>query len=415
MSYSSVFAYSIVPEIRYFNYQYIESKDVYKGVYGFNGFANKIRFEFWTPTNVYYTHTETYSGGLTGVVWLLCNGTYDLTIYNGSTFVGKIENIITTELNEQPCMSSADYNTVKDYFDDGDTGGDFNANGSILNGGNKRISYDRLNGATDYDLFKWNENSTDWGTPIQTNDGNNDYFDITEDGYYKIVARDEFGNIINYDYIDNDQFKYNTENNNCNGCKTLNEMLACPAWDQYMNEFGEMISGAIPAPPDMNLSMDYLIDQLAEQEVTPIEPVAPAPFEPDYPEQEIDLPEPIETDLEPDPNAFPIETGGEGSGAVIVTDPTEWTPDNTDIGYNPPNPDSDNAPDYEPPTTEPETPPDYNAPGGDSDTPPDYNPPSTVTDEIPDYNAGNEESDTPPDYNAGNENNNDDVPNYNYQ
>jgi hypothetical protein len=417
---SNVLAITTISRITDFQLSYI-AKDVYRGTARFHSIIpNKLKFEFWSPGGTYYTHTELHPSGIKSphYVWLFCNGTYNLSWYEDNLLVGKVENIVTTELKNQPCISTSNYDIAKEYIDNGDDGY-FDIVGGNLDGDKKRISYVKIPGGDSYELIKWDENLNDWGTtPIQINDGStpgdDGYFDIDEGGFYKVIVRDDEGNMIDNDTIDDDEFNNSINNTSCNGCMKIYEMLACPAWDQYVGDIAEAIGGAIPPPPNMNDSIDYLLDQLEGIDMTPTEPEPPAPFDPGYPEQQIDLPEPIETNLTPEPNAFPIETGGDGSGAVVITDPTAWTPDNNDIGYVPPDPDPDTEPEYNPPTTTPETTPDYNPPGATEDTPPDYNPPSTVTDEIPDYNTGNDENETTPDYNTGNENNSN-VPDYDYQ
>lgn len=371
-------------EIHYF--EYFPGLDRYVLDYTIKDYANATVTIFITPDDVTYTK-EWGRLSINKKIYHNCNGTFNYHFELNGEIVGYIYNLETTLIEDELCKQEIpgdDENDIKTRITDN------------TSNGKKRINYDE-NGSVNYSLQKSNDNGTTWqdinnNTDSGTGSG---YFEVTNPGYYRIIGTDENDNIISKDYISESEF----ETSKCDGCKTLNEMLACPAWDTYMSEFSEMISGAIPAPPSIEEGMDYLIEKLAEQTVEPEEPTAPEPFEPGYEEIETDLPTVIETEIEPAPTDYEPETGGPGSGPVIITDPEEWTPDDTDLGYTPPAPDPDTAPTYNEPGGDTETPPTYNPPGGGGGTPPTYTPPGGTPDTPPTYTPPGGTPGTTPGYN----------------
>ena len=389
LPFQSFAAIETTGNIQYYDIQYSAAKDQYILNYYLTGTANNINIYFISGGGTPWTKTWGPES-INRTIFLNCNGEYDYYFRIGTKTIGYIQNIETSSIMTPICSATTP----------GDSNDDLNLKPTPINDGSGtatgdfRLNYTDIPGGSYYRLDYSTDGGATW-TNKGENNGSNGYFDVTKSGLYRLTAYNSGNNVISRDIIGNDEFNLNK----CDGCKTLIDMLNCPAWDDYMGEFGDMIAGAIPEPPSIEDGMDYLIDKLAEQTVEPEEPEAPEAFDPGYEEELPDLPEVIETDVTPSPSDFTPETTGTGSGPVILTDPGAWVPDDTDAGYNPPDPAADTAPDYEPPGGATETPPNYTPPGTIADTPPNYTPPGTVPDTPPVYTIpGGGGGGTIPDY-----------------
>ena len=393
-------------QIHYFTYD--SSRDQYILDYTLSGYANAVVTVFITPTGTTYTK-EWGSWTVNRRIFHNCNGTFNYNFTVNDKVIGYIYGLETTQIQNEVCsqkIPGTDPSDVNPTINDRDDGGKrityTKDDGSGNNGGGIDPSGHRLeisrDGGQTWDSFADNPIGSGGGGTYQTG-----YFDVPYPGYYRIVTYDENNNTLSTDYIDESEFE-NTST--CNGCKTLSEMIACPAWDDYVGDLSSAIAEAIPPPPPIEDGMNYLIEKLAEQDVEPIVPDPPAPYDPGYEEQQIDLPEKIETDINPSPTDFEPVTEGEGEGAISLIDPNAWVPDDTDIGYQSPDPDSINPKEYEY-TDDPQNPPDYDF--GNEETIPDYDYNETNgqlpnyeyndTGNIPDYETGNQNGGGVPDYN----------------
>jgi len=387
--FQSYAAITTTDNISYYDVSFSPARDQYILNYSFTGSANNIYIYFVSDTGTVWTKTWGPEA-INKTIFINCNGEYDYFFKLNNSNVGYIQNIISTEIVTPICTTTTPGEN-EDNLNLTSTGKN-DSSGTPT--GDYRLNYIDLPDGAYYRLHQSTDGGTTWNL-VDENTGLGGHFDVTKPGLYRLTAYNSSDEILSKDIINSTEFN----NGKCDGCKTLTEMLACPAWDTYMSEFSEMISGAIPAPPSIEEGIDYLIEELAAQTVEPEEPTAPEPFDPGYEEIETDLPTVIETEIEPEPTDFEPETGGPGSGPVIITDPEEWTPDDTDLGYTPPAPDPDTAPTYNEPGGGTETPPTYTAPGGGGDTPPTYTPPGSVADTPPTYTPPGGTSETIPGYN----------------
>jgi hypothetical protein len=394
----NVFAYTTTNyttngQIQYSDLIYSPSKDQYILNYYYSGYANNIKLTFFSAIsgNTYVRNWPSESVNKT--IFFNCNGIYDVFLRIGEQNQASINDIITTNIVNPVCLSTTP----------GEDPNDLNTNVS-QNDGDYKLNYDDVPGGNKYDLEKSNDGGNTWNV-INTNTGSNGDFTIDRSGFYRITAYDINNNIISRDVIGENELN----SSKCDGCTLLNQILACPAWDDFMKGFDDLLKNNIPTPSDMG---SEIVDQLADQDVTPDAPEIPDPYDPGYPDQPLDLPEKIETDLTPNPDDFKLETTGDGAGPVEISDPAAWTPDNSDKGYVPPDPDEDTAPNYEMEETE-ETAPDYNSSTTEPETAPNYNITDPPADSLPSYSATSTAGPMPG-YNIG-PNSTNTIPGYDYE
>lgn len=378
-------AIQTTPNVSNVTLQYLPSRDQYALNYYFSDPANGMQYVFVADING-QTYSKVWPAeAINKTIYINCNGTGDWYFKLEGVSVGYIMDVVSTEIENEICQ-------VKIPTED-----DYNLNltgtgGNASNGagyGQYRVDYSKVPGGANYQLQRSTNGGTSWST-VGTDNGTSGYFTTNASGLYRLNAFNNSNELIATDIIGQNEFQ--------KPCGELCQVFTCPGWEQFAGGLSDVISNSIPTPAELGEAIgDSIVDKLAEQDVSPDDPVVPEPFDPGYQEQETDLPAPVTTDINPQPTDFEPVTTGDGSGSFDLTDPLDWTPDDEDKegGYVPPNPDAD-------------TPPEYQEGEPTDDTPPAYD--SGDVGEMPNYETT--DPGTPPSYDAGDPG--DEIPNYNY-
>lgn len=242
----------------------------------------------------------------TGILWLTCNGTYNVDFYNSQgELIGFFRDIITTEIQNPKCSS----------YEGQEGQDDLNARSIDNRDGTHDLFWDRIPGAVRYEIYKD-------GELIGNTPGTS--YKVIGDGSISIVARDENGDIIGESHLHVPKLN---DVENCITCQTLADLLSCPEWDVYMGELTQAIRNALPTLPEWRQIADVFVDAFDEYfgDVPPVPSVGEigSRITPPLPDLDTDVPEadisPIVDDAYNQPLEFDITTGPE----IPVVDESE--------------------------------------------------------------------------------------------
>lgn len=231
------------------NLVFIPTRDVYRMSYsGFPASADSSRLNFWSSDNTYYSLDS--SNVPSGVYYLTCNGRYILEVFSGGVKVAETGIKVTTKIVNPTCQSYGDQQERLDDLGLSDNGGQPNQDGKIP------ITWNPVPGASYYEIYKDGEKIGE--TPGTS-------WDIDGPGGYTVVGRDPNGEVVGEsDYDPPDPFPGGGNTGGCDACKWLTDMLACPAWDDYMGELTDAIRNAMPPPPDWDSIADTFVGKFAD-------------------------------------------------------------------------------------------------------------------------------------------------------
>src|SRR5690625_414950 len=237
LSQATAFA-NYVPGLIMTNTNYLNWKDEYRVDYtrpgpGFDVSYFRVKFE--ADSGMLY---ETDYDFWTGIMYLTCNGVYQLQFLDSEhNVLLESREIVTTRIKDPPCLSYPDGGN-KDDLD-----ATYNDNGD----GTYTLDWTDLPGAGSYEIYL---NGDLVG--IVTSPG--DSFDLPGTGSVNIVAKDPNGDYLGHsdlqvpDYDGSDDWGNNGDK--CDICDIISSALECPAWDDYMGAWSDMLSELIPPPPD---------------------------------------------------------------------------------------------------------------------------------------------------------------------
>lgn len=420
-----------------------DTSNIINGTYYYFPPKDKYKFDYPPPSGVSYYELHfdgaaghfyrTYNQQPTGVHYLTCNGIYVMKFFDASgNLVAKTPEMTTHEIQVPTCNSQPENTGYKD----------FTLTKSSMGNGKATLNWNSLPNAVVYQVFRK-------GQLIEAVDGTSAVID--DDGEaYSVIAFDQYSNLIGQADLPASPTQTNPPpgggdgGEGCDGCKWLTDILACPAWDQYMGEWESMLRDVIPPPPDWqevaNIMRDTIVPAMGQELVNrapeiaeiiadefesredPVNPPGPLPsYTPPYPVPTMqDMTERINFDLTTDVPSF--EPDYSGSKPFTIPDPLNIQLDDTDAGYTAPDPTPSNNPipvySGGDPTPEPDpgyagsSPPvDETAIPGYVVTNPDatapersYNPPSPDTGgTIPSYQAPPPDSGTIPGYQLPND------------
>lgn len=224
----------------YFTNFYSPNRDEYRFGYKKPEGADMLRLEFTSATGTYYEVDYT---GVTGIMYLTCNGTYNAKFFNGTTLLDQTGSFVTTQIENPTCQS----------YSDGGAKNDLNIRQSVNEYGETVLDWDEIPGAATYEVWK---DGVKVEEPSATTHNAG-----TDGGAYTVSAKDEYGNILGESDI-NIEASSSTGTDpttpSCDGCQFLKDMLACPDWDQYMGELTQAIEDALPPPPDWDSVADKI-------------------------------------------------------------------------------------------------------------------------------------------------------------
>jgi len=242
----------------------------------------------------------------TGILWLTCNGTYNVDFYNSNgELIGYFRDIITTEIVSPKCNSYEGQEGLNDlngrYID--------NKNGTYT------LYWDKKPGAT-YEIWKD-------GQKIGETNGNS--YLLPGPGSVSIIEKDpDTGGTTGESHLHVPRLN---DVKNCLSCQTLADLLSCPEWDVYMGELTQAIRNALPTLPEWRQIADVFVDAFDEYfgDVPPVPSVGEigSRITPPLPDLDTDVPEadisPIVDDAYNQPLEFDITTGPE----IPVVDESE--------------------------------------------------------------------------------------------
>lgn len=201
----------------------------------------RVDYHGWPTDTAYYRLVnETDSGMIydrfyeyspTGIHYLTCNASnYSFEFYNASgNKIGYTDVIRVNNLQNPTCSSYAG-ETIKN---------DLNASWTPNGDGTFQINFNSSTGKS-FELYK---DGQYMGTYPQSP------INVPGEGSYTIIAKDQNGNIVGESDLN---VRSGTGNNggSCNVCEKLSEILSCPAWNDYMGEWQQLLESVIPPPPD---------------------------------------------------------------------------------------------------------------------------------------------------------------------
>jgi hypothetical protein len=313
----------------------------------YQDYRNEYRFDYWSyPGSVNGIHLHfvndagtVYDGdydasALTGVFYFTCTGTYTFQLLNGTAVAASVDNLATSSIMNGTCSSHAS-GTKRDGLSLQTTP---NADGSTT------LNWTPVSGSSSYQIYK-NGSLIDTVTSPSTN--------VTGSGSYTVRAVDGSGGTLAES--DANLNGPPAASGGCDGCKTINDMLNCPEWSQYMGEWGQVIKNNVPPAPNWSDVADIMRDKIVpaigveltknnvplakaigddlEAREKPVAPPDPLPsFNPTVPQLQ-DMPSKITTDLS---TGIPDYTPDfSKSKPFQLEDPTTVQIDTTDPGYIP--------------------------------------------------------------------------------
>lgn len=257
-------------------------------------------------------YVKEFTGSPSGIHYLTCNGTYEMEFFDSSgKSLGKTQPPYKTSGIKSPTCSS---------YPDGEGTG-FNDLNAKYNG--SAITWDDVN-ADRYLVYKDGMLVGETTTPN---------YETTEDGSYSIVAEK------NGDHVGQSDLNVSSGGNNGGGdlcgdmCGKLDELLACPGWNEVMGDVSQAIRdaldwddiadkigsatiqhldnylGDVPAPPSKEEISNEITPQLPNLDTTVETPAPSMPSEFDKGAMDFDI-----------ENGEVIEIKDE-SKPFIITDP----------------------------------------------------------------------------------------------
>lgn len=297
-------------------------RDEYRTDFGWPPPANwdTLRLYFETNLGVPYELDIPQAGVISRVMYLTCNGTYQIQFLSSGTPVYWTGLISTTQIVTSSCNSYAD----------GGSRDDLNANYTNNSSGGWDVSWDGMSGADSYEV--WQD-----GQLVETisGGGGGSYHVNEPGGAVTIVGKDSNGNYVGHSDLQVPE--YNGQDgwgeggsSGCDMCKKIRDALACPEWDTYMGELTGAIKAALPTLPEwrqiagqfVNAFGEYFGDppavpsvQELKGTITPTIPV----LDTSTPELELSVPEEFEEPMNFDvTNVTPIPVVDESEPFEIV-------------------------------------------------------------------------------------------------
>lgn len=179
------------------------------------------------------------------IMYLTCNGSYQLQFLRSGTVVYWSDTIVTAQILQPSCNS----------YTDGGARNDLGATWSE-NNGTYSVTWNDLPGSSYYEVWK-DGNMID----IVPATGGPHQYDLPGSGAVTIVARDGSGS--NQGHSDLQVPDYAGENP-CDVCKKIRDALACPEWGTYMGELTRAIKNALPTLPEWRNIADQFVDAFAD-------------------------------------------------------------------------------------------------------------------------------------------------------
>lgn len=243
---------------------YLKWKDEYRVDYSKPGPSYNVKYfrvKFVADSGLIY---ETDYDFWTGIMFLTCNGVYQFQ-YLDADFNVRLESrpITTTKIKNPPCLS----------YPDGGQKNDLDATYTENADGTFTLHWNRLPGAVKYEIYLN-------GDLVGTVTDSGDSFDLPHSGAVNIVAKDDNDDYLGHSDLQVPEFDGSPgwgNNNTCNICDIISDVLECPGWDDYMGAWRDMIADLIPPPPDWdevaskisNAMIDALDDWMGDMPETP--------------------------------------------------------------------------------------------------------------------------------------------------
>lgn len=377
------------------NYYYFSPRDAYKYDYTVPSGSSYYELHYLNPDGS-TAYMREYNQTPTGVHYLTCNGTYQMRWFDspGGTLIAQSELMTTTGIQDPTCSSYAgtgydDFDVTKTVNDDGTVtfewqkpSEDTHHYDVYVNGNRVPIHYTEETSGRSYTTVNCNQtlgNICD--NPIS-------FMAVKEDG--NIVGQVDFtGTPSSGGGGDGGS------SDGCDGCALLTDMLACPAWDEYMGDWRNLLNDVIPPPPDWqevaNIMRDTIVPAMGQELVNRAPVIADIiadEFEsresPVYPPGSLPTytaPEPLPTmtdmttDVQFDLNSGvpSFEPDYSGSQSFTIPDPMDLELSDDDAGYVAPQPTpSEPNRSYQGQDVAPEPDPGYAGSASDDVTPPGY-------------------------------------------
>lgn len=229
----------------YFTSFYSPDRDEYRFGYKPPDGTNMVRLTFNSPTGTYYESDFTV---VNGIIYLTCNGTYNIKFYSGTTQLDETGNFVTTKIEQPSCQSYADGGAKDDYSVSKTQDAD----------GNTVLSWNADPNASKYEVWKDGQKVAETTT---TN-----YNAGKDGGGFTIIGKDSAGNTVGESDTNVDPSSgsgTDPTDPSCDACKWLTDQLACPAWDEYMGELTGAIKAALPPPPNWPSIADVFVDKFS--------------------------------------------------------------------------------------------------------------------------------------------------------
>lgn len=225
------------------NAYYLDYRNEYRADYtGYPGHPASYGVHFVTAdTGVVYN--TSYTTPPTGIMYLTCNGTYTIQMYDAAGRVTyESPPIRTDKITNGTCSSYA-----------GQAGGGYKDFNTTVSGGG--LQWDPVPGAVRYDVFKDGQKiTTTTGTSLSN----------VDKGSYSIVAKDANGNIVGQSDA-NVVYTSTPPTQGCGDvCQNLTQLLQCPAWSDYMGQLGDVIRNNVPPPPDWDKVAGIFVNHFSD-------------------------------------------------------------------------------------------------------------------------------------------------------
>lgn len=340
------------------NYYYFEPQDSYKYDYPPPPGVSYYELHFDGAAGHFY---RTYNHAPTGIHYLTCNGSYVMRFFDGSgQLVAMSQTMTTTQIQSPTCNSQP--GTGAGYQD-------FNVYRTIDQDMPQYdlLLWDEYPGAYHYRIYMNGQLIDEQsGTTLRIQRDNAAYSVVALDAYKQYLAQADLAGTSGGDPGGGGGNPGGGDPGDCTGCDMLREILECPEWQLYLGGLTQAIKDAWPNPPYWQGVADIFRDKIVPEMGAEIVRRAPAvakiiadEFEsredPVYPPGTLaaynppyaiptptDMPTQIPFDLN---SGIPdFEPDYSGSQPFTIPDPTNIQLDDTDAGYDPPDPTPSNNP-----------------------------------------------------------------------
>lgn len=391
---------------------FIRIRDEYQLRYAIRGLpegTHQVRANFWSASGTYYDVTF---DNPTGVAYLTCNGTYIFEMLDASgRTIAETRQVITKKISDPACRSYENEGLKNDFA------GSFKDNPD----GSKQVTWAADPNIAVIHVYKDGEFIKEYNASNKheiERDGTH-VADFSDPGLYSLIGFDALRRYLgSIDFVVGDGGKAglvdddNDDGNDggCNGCTWLEQALNCPAWDDYMEGWKDMLKD-VYQPPDWqqvaNIMRDTIVPAMAQEivnrspemakifadEFTSREKkVEPAPTRP--PDYEVQIPLPQiqdlseEIDFDLNNNVPSFEPDYSESEPFIIPNPLDLQFDDKDLGYELQNIDLDDKTYNMPQIDDENEMPQYNVPKESGDIP-QYDIPQN--NDMPNYNVPSED------------------------